>query len=43
VGIKEGKSLVGITLGSNKKITPELTWGYFYSNINFFRGGIVLN
>jgi hypothetical protein len=35
-GITEGKAPVGITLGSNTKITPELTWGYFYSNIIFF-------
>lgn len=44
VGMKEGKSLVGITLGSNKKITPEIIWGYFYFNIRFFLGGgMVLN
>jgi hypothetical protein len=37
--MKEGKSLVGITLGSNNKITPELIWGYFYSNIKFIQVG----
>ena len=34
-GIKEGKSPVEITLGSNTEITPELIRGYFYSNIKF--------
>ena len=39
--MKEGKSLVEITSGSNIKITPELIRGHFYSNIKFFkkRGG----
>jgi len=40
----EGKAPAGITLGSNKKITPELIWGYFYSIFHFLKkGGMVLN
>jgi hypothetical protein len=35
MGMKEGKSPVGITLRSNTEITPEIIWGYFYSNIKF--------
>ena len=38
-GMTEGNTPVEIILGFNIKITPELTWGYFCSNIKFFLGG----
>jgi len=38
----EEKAPVGITLGLNIKITPELTWGYFILILNLFRGGVIL-
>jgi len=38
-GMTEGKAPMGITLGVNIKITPEIIRGYFYVIVIFFRGG----
>jgi hypothetical protein len=35
-GMTEGKAPAGITLGSNKKITPEIIRGYFYLYFSIF-------